>query len=69
MNATLTKRTARLLAAAFASAFCLGCWAEDKLSGTPADLPPGTLTPAPPLELSPADLAKISKAKGKKPRP
>ena len=38
--------------------FCAGCDSEDKLTGTPTNLPPNTMPPAPPLTQTPADLAK-----------
>ena len=45
-----------------------GC-AEDKLTGTPTNLPPNSMPAPPPLEQSPADLAKTAKSKPKlKPR-
>ena len=34
-----------------------GCGGEDRLTGTPEDLPPGTMPPAPPLTQTPKDLA------------
>lgn len=38
-----------------------GCGSEDRLTGTPKNLPPNTMPPAPPLTQSPADLAKARK--------
>jgi|GEM_PF-6731177 len=35
-----------------------GCEGEDKLAGTPQNLPPGTMPPAPPLVQTPRDMAK-----------
>jgi hypothetical protein len=44
----------------------IGCGSEDRLTGTPKDLPPGTMPPAPPLGgQSPAELARMRKS-GKK---
>lgn len=34
-----------------------GCGGEDRLAGTPKDLPPGTMPQAPPLTQTPRDLA------------
>lgn len=43
-----------------------GCDSEDKLAGTPTNLPPNTMPPAPPLTQTPADLAKSGKRGSKK---
>jgi hypothetical protein len=47
--------------------FCAGCDSEDKLSGTPTNLPPNTMPPAPPLTQTPADLAKAKSGAKKGP--
>ncbi len=62
-----TPRTTRaaLAAACIASLLAAGCGSEDRLAGTPTNLPPGTMPAAPPLEQSPVDLAKTAKVKGK----
>lgn len=52
-----------LVGSIFSSA---GCDSEDKLSGTPKNLPPNTMPPAPPLTQTPADLAKTVKGGSKK---
>lgn len=44
-----------------------GCGGEDRLTGTPKDLPAGYMPPAPPLTQSPKDLAGSMK-KGKSAR-
>lgn len=60
------KRSTRALAIALIAVYCGGCWSEDRLAGTPTNLPPGTMPPAPPLSQSPADMAKAVKPKAKR---
>lgn len=69
MTTRRAKHPARALAIALIAVYCIGCWGEDRLSGTPTDLPPGTMPAAPPLTQSPADMAKTAKVKVKKARP
>lgn len=57
------RRARAALAAALIAALAPGCGSEDRLAGTPKDLPPGTMPPAPPLEQTPLDLAKSAKGK------
>ena len=68
MNSTRTRRPARAVSAALIAgilALASGC-SEDKLAGTPTNLPPNSMPAPPPLEQSPADLAKTPKAKAKR---
>lgn len=69
MTARRAKRTVQALATGLIAVYCIGCWSEDRLAGTPTNLPPGTMPPAPPLTQSPIDMAKAAKIKGKKARP
>ncbi|WP_165250643.1 hypothetical protein [Paludisphaera soli] len=62
---TKSRATAPLAAALIAALLAAGCGSEDRLAGTPTNLPPGTMPAAPPLEQSPMDLAKTAKVKGK----
>jgi hypothetical protein len=62
---TKSRARAPLAAACIAALLAAGCGSEDRLSGTPTNLPPGTMPTAPPLEQSPVDLAKTAKVKGK----
>ncbi|AMV36104.1 hypothetical protein [Planctomyces sp. SH-PL62] len=64
-NMKVIKRVRVAVAAALIAALGPGCWSEDRLAGTPTNLPPGTMPPAPPLEQSPVDLAKTAKVKGR----
>lgn len=69
MTPRRAKRPALAMAIVLIAAHCIGCWSEDRLSGTPTNLPPGTMPAAPPLTQTPADLAKSAKVgKAKKPR-
>lgn len=57
----------RAIAATLLLAILLpGCGGEDRLTGTPKDLPPGYMPPAPPLTQSPKDLAGMKKGKSAK---
>ncbi|SIO59052.1 hypothetical protein SAMN05444166_5908 [Singulisphaera sp. GP187] len=60
-----TRRTISLFLVGWV--FCgAGCDSEDKLAGTPTNLPPNSMPPAPPLTQSPADLAKTVKGGSRK---
>ncbi|WZO98640.1 hypothetical protein EP7_000220 [Isosphaeraceae bacterium EP7] len=59
------RRPIARFAALFLVSTLLGCGSEDRLTGTPKNLPPGTMPPAPPLGQTPAELARIRKS-GKK---
>lgn len=65
MKTRRSRRSLRALAIAMLAVYCIGCWGEDRLAGTPTNLPPGTMPPAPPLSQSPADMAKAAKGKMK----